>query len=183
MSVLNPRLQNQVTRQGSGIRRKVQIIDLVKMGSVGVPALSIERAVMVATSSSKVNVTVEIFYDSDQEVPAAGGPAFNSQWRLVAYARGVNRAQTRLHKVHPEDAVAFANLPQAYEYATGVEFALAETFLGTPVAFGVTNVPGTWYLRASWENTQELTDAELEQIFSNCYIRAFNYTQTNNFVP
>lgn len=183
-SYVTTRPTNQVTREGKGIRKKVDIIDLVKMNSGGaVPDFSVERDVFIATASSKVNVTIEIFFDADREVPAAGGPDFNSLWRLVAYAKGVNRAVTRLHLVHPIPPTAFSELPEAYEYSTGVEFALAQTFLGRPVAFGVTDVPGTWYLRATWENTQEMPDDELDIVFNKCFLRAANYTQVNNFVP
>lgn len=177
---ITTRPTNQVTRQGRGIRKKSADIDLIKLGPLLTVASSISRDVYVATPSSKVNVTVEIFFDADQDLELTAGPNYNSGWLLLAYAKGINRALNRMHIVYP--AVGFTALPEAYEYSTGVEFARVVTLLGSPT-IGATVIPGTWYLRATWENTQELPDEELDQIFNNCYIRSANYTQTNNFRP
>lgn len=181
---ITTRPTNQTKREGKGIRKKSDIIDLVKINTGGVIGdYSILRNVIVTTASSKVNVTVEVFYDPIQDVPQAGGPDYNSGWYIFAFAKGVNRGFTRLHQVYPVPPTAFVELPEAYEYSSGVEMTQVFTMLGRPIAFGVTEVPGTWYLRATWEPTQEIPDDELDVIFNNCFLRAANYSQVNNFAP
>lgn len=186
MSWKNTRRENQTTRQGDGIRRHEQIMQLTPVNNIGFFAANTWfREVDIQTPSSRLNVTVEVFFEQHSQ-PSAGGIVYVGQWRLVAAATGIRKQLLPMHTVYPAAPAVYSALPESYDYASGVNHLLAVMDFGSAEESppgSNTLVPGVWYMRAIWEPNVEMPDDELTAIFSKCQINANNFSAADNEGP
>jgi hypothetical protein len=95
---------------------------------------------------------------------------YNSGWLIDAFAVGVTKTVARLHQVDPPLPTppgSGVEIPRSYEFDSGNRVLRVNCTLGVPTVVAVAQ-PGSWYARVRWEPNVEMSDKELNDLFSNC---------------
>jgi hypothetical protein len=177
MSSINPRRENQVTRN-QGTRQIEALILLKQVVGAIIPA---ERWIDISVPSARLQATIEVFFEALPPFVEADfhgvTPNYSTSSSVIIEARAVGiRNPTQqlnaLSGTSPATGLPAAALPFSWEVTTGIRDIRFRCGLLTVSRISdAAAVSGSWYLRARWEpSDSSMLDSELVEFFAKCQI-------------